>query len=161
MYITDDLYSRVRKVTISTGIITTIAGSATFGYDGDGFAATSAFMNGPTGVVVDSAGRLFDIIFIRLYVLHCIFCFLTGNVYIADQSNNRVRIVTTSTGIISTFAGTGSTSSSVGDGGEATSATLNNPYGVALDSSGLYFILPSHRDTHLLHTCSHRQFVHH
>ena len=57
------------------------------------------------------------------------------NVYIADSYNNRIRKVTVSTGIISTFAGTGSKSYS-GDNGPATSAALNYPEGVALDSSG-------------------------
>ena len=58
-----------------------------------------------------------------------------GNVYIADYSNNRIRKVTASTGIITTIAGTGSLSYS-GDNGAATSATLNGPYEVALDASG-------------------------
>ena len=58
-----------------------------------------------------------------------------GNVYIADTSNHRIRKVTVSTGIISTIAGTGTNSYS-GDNGAATSATLYNPYGVALDASG-------------------------
>ena len=58
-----------------------------------------------------------------------------GNVYIADQVNQRIRKVTVSTGIISTIAGTG-TSSYSGDGGAPTSATLSYPYGVALDASG-------------------------
>lgn len=69
----------------------------------------------------------------------CILCLsflsVVGNVYIADSSNNRIRKVTVSTGIISTIAGTGSASFS-GDGGAATSAELSYPRGVALDSSG-------------------------
>jgi DNA-binding beta-propeller fold protein YncE len=60
---------------------------------------------------------------------------LLGNVYIADRSNNRIRKVTISTGIISTIAGTGASSYS-GDNGAATSAALNSPYGVTVDSSG-------------------------
>ena len=55
--------------------------------------------------------------------------------YIADEHNHRIRKVTVSTGIISTSAGTG-TSSYSGDNGAATSATLNTPFGVALDASG-------------------------
>ena len=55
--------------------------------------------------------------------------------YIADQYNNRIRKVTVSTGIITTIAGTGSGSYS-GDNGAATAATLNGPFGVALDASG-------------------------
>ena len=58
-----------------------------------------------------------------------------GNVYIGDRYNHRIRKVTVSTGIITTFAGTG-TSSYSGDNGQATSATLYNPTGVALDASG-------------------------
>ena len=63
-----------------------------------------------------------------------------GNVHIADSSNNRIRKVTVSTGIISTIAGTGSTSYS-GDNGAATSATLYYPPGVALDASGRHFFV--------------------
>ena len=58
-----------------------------------------------------------------------------GNVYIANQGNNRIRKVTVSTGIITTIAGTGSTGYS-GDNGAATSATLYYPWGVAVDASG-------------------------
>ena len=58
-----------------------------------------------------------------------------GNVYIADSSNNRIRKVTVSTGIITLIAGTGVRGYS-GDTGAATSATLNNPFGVAVDASG-------------------------
>ena len=58
-----------------------------------------------------------------------------GNVYIADYGNIRIRKVTVSTGIITTIAGTGTNSYS-GDNGFATSATLYNPIGVALDASG-------------------------
>ena len=80
--------------------------------------------------------------------MKCVFIFFNiplsniGNVYIADWYNNRIRKVTVSTGIISTIAGTGSTTYS-GDNGAATSATLNSPFGVALDASGriLYYCL--------------------
>ena len=57
MYIADTKNQRIRKVTVSTGIITTIAGTGTASYGGDNGAATSATMNYPTGVAVDSAGR--------------------------------------------------------------------------------------------------------
>ncbi len=82
----------------------------------------------------------------------CLLTFLTyfdhlGNVYIADTQNNRIRKVTVSTGIITTFAGTGTDSYS-GDNGPATSAELKNPSAVILDASGMkstliYFIQPS------------------
>ena len=67
-----------------------------------------------------------------------------GNVYIGDTWNHRIRKVTVSTGIITTIAGTGSASYS-GDNGAATSATLNNPAGVALDASGrILYYCPLH-----------------
>ena len=111
MYIGDGNNNRVRKVTVSTGIITTIAGNGGTGaFTGDGM-ATSVSLYGPSGVILDSA----------------------GNVYFADCNNQRVRMV--STGIISTIAGSGSTGYS-GDGGAATSATFTDPFAVALDSSG-------------------------
>ena len=100
-------------MTVSTGIISTIAGTGTSSYSGDNGAATSATLNYPYGVGLDTA----------------------GNVYIADTYNHRIRKVTISTGIITTFAGTG-TSSYSGDNGPATSATLYYPIGVAVDSAG-------------------------
>ncbi len=72
--------------------------------------------------------------------------------YIADQNNQRIRKVTVSTGIITTFAGTGATSYS-GDGGAATSATLNYPVGVTLDAAGIHLSL-------LRYTASHYIFIH-
>ena len=73
-----------------------------------------------------------------LNICNSIFLPYTGNVYIADSDNNCIRKVTVSTGIITTIAGTG-TSSYSGDGGAATSATFSYPIGVALDSSGILF----------------------
>ena len=117
IYIADDLNQRIRKVTASTGVITTVAGNGTAGYSGDGSAATSAEINSPAGVAVDSS----------------------GNIYIADTSNNRIRKVTISTGKISTVAGNG-TAGFYGDGGAATSAMLSSPYGVAVDANGNIYI---------------------
>ena len=141
MYIADTTNHRVRKVTVSTGIITTIAGTGASSYTGDGGAATSATLNGPTGVALDSAGsstsfKLMIYFYVSLSLLPI------GNVFIADSTNNRIRKVTVSTGVVSTVAGTGTASYS-GDGGAATSATLNNPYGVATDASGTYALLPA------------------
>ncbi len=113
MYIADYYNHRIRKVTVSTGIITTIAGTETASYSGDNGQATSATLNYPSGITLNSE----------------------GNMYIADQRNFRIRKVTVSTGIISTIAGTGTQSYS-GDNGPATSAALNYPTGIALDSSG-------------------------
>jgi sugar lactone lactonase YvrE len=108
-----DNNSRIRKV--SSGIITTVAGNGSSGYSGDGGLATSAQLNNPTGIAVDSSGNLF----------------------IADKSNNRVRKV--SSGIITTVVGDGSWGS-YGDGGSAASASLNYPIGIAVDSAGSLYI---------------------
>ncbi len=133
MYIADS-GSRVLKVTVSTGIITTLAGNGTASYSGDGSQATSATLNGPSGVAIDSSGisiyRPQITVIDNLILLLC-----AGNVYIADQYNNRIRKVTVSTGIITTIAGTGSYGYS-GDNGAATAATLFGPFSIAVDSSG-------------------------
>src|SRR5207253_2019957 len=113
LFIADTLNNRVRE--ISGGIISTVAGTGTAGYSGDGGQATSAQINNPYGVAVDAQ----------------------GNVYIADSLNNRVRKV--SGGVISTVAGTGTAGYS-GDGGQATSAQLNFPIAVAVDGQGNLYI---------------------
>jgi len=127
---------RIRKVTVSTGIITTIAGTGTASYSGDNSAATSATLNYPCGVALDSTGNHNASIFDRnVNSFSPSPSFLLGNVYIADEANSRIRKVTVSTGIITTIAGTG-TGTYSGDNGQATSATLNFPRGVSLDASG-------------------------
>jgi trimeric autotransporter adhesin len=117
IYIADSYNNRIRLVTTSTGIISTVAGTGSAGYSGDGGPATSATLNLPYGIAVDTS----------------------GNLYIADSANSCIRIVTKSTGIISTVAGNGLADYS-GDGDQATLATLNYPYGVAVDASGNIFI---------------------
>ncbi len=117
LLIGDQYNNRVRKVTMSTGIIATVAGVGSNGYNGDNIPATSASLYGPTGVVVDSS----------------------GNVYISDTQNNRIRKVTASTSVITTIAGTGSAGFS-GDGDQATAALISYPLGINLDSVGnVYF----------------------
>ena len=106
---------RIRKIDTG-GIISTIAGTGVQGFSGDGAAATLAQLNQPAGVSVDSS----------------------GNVYIADFTNSRIRKINSS-GIISTIAGTG-VQGYAGDGGAATLAQLNQPYGVAVDVTGNIFI---------------------
>ncbi len=115
IYIADTHNNCIRKVTASTGIITTVAGDGTSGYSGDGGPATSAEVNPDGGVAVDTA----------------------GNIYFAD--NQRIRKVTVSTGYISTVAGSGILGYS-GDGGAATNAELNWPWGVAIDAEGDIYI---------------------
>ncbi len=123
LYIADYDNSRVRKVTATTGIISTVAGSGATGSLGDGGTATTAQLGAPSGsrgvvgVAVDAA----------------------GNIYIGDATNNKIRFVNAATGIISTYAGTGTAGFS-GDGGPATAAQLNGPRGIALDALGnVYF----------------------
>ena len=103
----------------AAGEISTVAGTGTAGFSGDAGPAASAQLSLPKGVAVDSSGNLF----------------------IADTGNHRIRKVDTS-GNISTVAGTGALGFS-SDGGPATSAKLFSPIGVALDSSGNLFIADS------------------
>ena len=117
IYIADGGNNKIRKVTKSTGIITTVAGNGTAGYTSDGIAATSAELSNPYSVAVD----------------------INGNIYIADYGNHRVRKVTASTGLISTVAGTGTGGYSA-DGVAANTSKLNNPIGVALDAAGNIYI---------------------
>ena len=132
MYIGDSNNHRIRKVTVSTGIITTIAGNGGTGsYSGDNGQATAATLYQPFGMAVDSSGRDYT-----LLLSSCLNVSLLGNVYIADTSNHRIRKVAISTGIITTFAGSSTSGSYSGDRGAATSARLYRPFGVALDSAG-------------------------
>ncbi len=114
LFIADTFNNEVRAVNLTTGIITTIAGTGTAGFAGDGGPATSAELYDPSGVAVAS----------------------NGNVFISDSDNEVVREVTASTGIITTIAGTPQTSGYSGDGGAATSAELATPYGLALNGAG-------------------------
>ena len=139
MYISDGENSRIRKVTVSTGIIITIAGAGTASYSGDNGPATSATLCSPDGITLDSSG-IFLLTYLQSYFNNFYSILSLGNLYIADTSNHRVRKVTVSTGIITTFAGTG-TSSYGGDGSAATSAALYYPIGVALDSPGKHFFI--------------------
>ncbi len=109
-------------MTGSTGIIATIAGTGATGYSGDGGAATSATVQKPYGINLDSSGNIY---------------------YGGDESSYHViRKITVSTGIITTVAGTASATSGgfSGDGGPATSALLNSPSDVVLDSSDNLYI---------------------
>uniref|UniRef100_Q01U05 NHL repeat containing protein n=1 Tax=Solibacter usitatus (strain Ellin6076) TaxID=234267 RepID=Q01U05_SOLUE len=115
LYIAEFSNNRIRKVA-TNGNISTLAGTGVSGYSGDGGPATSAQLNGPQAVAVDGS----------------------GNVYVADTANNRVRKIGP-TGLITTVAGNGIGGFS-GDGGPATSAQVGNPNGLALDSVGNVFI---------------------
>ncbi len=123
--------NRVRKVTVSTGIITTMAGTGASSYNGDNVQATSASLYEPWGVTLDSSGTHLPNF---LHSHRLINLLPTGNVYIGDTYHHRVRKVV-STGIITTIAGSGGAGYG-GDLGQATAATLNYPIGVVLDASG-------------------------
>jgi sugar lactone lactonase YvrE len=114
-FIADSANERVRE-TNPGGIIDTVAGDGTNGFAGDGLIATNASLFNPVAVAADSA----------------------GNLYIADEANNRIRIVG-SNGVISTFAGNGNDSFS-GDGESATNASLASPAGLAVDGQGNLYI---------------------
>lgn len=119
VYICDQDVNNIRMVAVgSVRKISTIAGSGGNGnYGGDGGPATKAALNMPYGVAVDGS----------------------GNVYISDQSNHRIRYVSKASGIISTVVGTGTAGSS-GDGGAATSALIYLPQGVALAANSDLYI---------------------
>ena len=121
LYIADFGNNRIRKVD-SAGVISTVAGSGTAGFSGDGGAATAAQLNSPNGMALDGA----------------------GNLYIADGLNHRIRKVD-SDGNISTVAGDG-TNSYGGDGGAATAAQLDTPADVALDAAGNLYIVDNNNN---------------
>ncbi len=85
---------------------------------------------------MDTSG--IEIILLFVNFIYPVITMSTGNVYIADRLNNRIRKITVSTGIILTIAGSGSYGYN-GDEGAATSATLSYPFGVAVDSSGMVY----------------------
>jgi hypothetical protein len=115
IFIADQQGHRVRKVTASTGLMSTIAGTGSPGFNGDG-PATSSQLWLPTGLALEPA---------------------TGAIYVTDENNHRIRKI--QGGTLTTFAGTGSASSG-GDGGPAMSASFNLPTGIDLSASGTFFI---------------------
>ncbi len=117
LYISDYDVNRIRKVTATTGIITTIAGTGGYGFSGDLGVATAAEFQSPGYIALDG----------------------DGNLYVADYNNNRIRKITASTGIITTVAGTGVRASS-GDGAAATAAELNGPWAIEFNTAGDLFI---------------------
>ncbi len=115
IYVADAGNNAVRRID-PDGTVTTVAGTGTAGYSGDGGPATAARLSAPVRLAFDAV----------------------GNLYIADSSNNRIRKVTPA-GIISTVVGTG-TAGNTGDGGQATAARLRTPYDVAFAPDGTMYI---------------------
>jgi len=137
LFIADYAYSVVWEVPAGSSTMKIFAGNENFDYKGDGGLATAAALQGPTDVAVDAA----------------------GNVYIADEYNNVVRMVSAKTGIITTYAGNGTGALSglpgySGDGGPATQAELNNPNSIALDSNNNLYIADTYNNVIRLVTAS-------
>lgn len=115
LYIADTMNHRVRMVDVTTGIISTLAGTGQARFSGDGSPAHQSALNEPAALAVGDEGRL----------------------YIADQSNHRVRMVDIKTGVIRTVAGTG-VAAYDGDGRPAVDTALAGPSGLALVGNRLY-----------------------
>ncbi len=120
IYVSEYDGQRIRKVSMPSLIITTMAGNGSSGYAGDGGPATAAKLYNPFGIAVDSQ----------------------RNIFVADCFNHRIRRIAAKTGIITTVAGTGTPGLS-GDNGLATAASLSYPAGVAVDSAGNLFVADS------------------
>jgi streptogramin lyase len=116
VYVADTENNRIRRID-TLGVITTIGGTGSAGYSGDGGPATAARFSSPHGVASDPA----------------------GNVYVADPPNQRIRRIDATTGIVTTVAGTGASGFS-GDGGPATAARLNYPKGTEIAPDGSLYI---------------------
>ncbi len=106
----------IRKINLSTGNITTIAGTGTSGFSGDGGPAIAATLDDPQGICLDGA----------------------GNLYVVDRNNHRIRKIDASSSVITTVCGTGSIGFA-GDGGPASAATLNYPGVICANSAGDLF----------------------
>jgi sugar lactone lactonase YvrE len=118
LFISDSGNERIRKVDLTTGIISTVAGTGVTGFSGDGIEATKTELSNPLGLAFNNEGDLF----------------------VVDRGNNRVRKINISTGIITTIAGTGEEGYS-GDGDLARNAKLSNPTGLAFNNEGDLFVV--------------------
>ena len=117
LFVADSLHNRVRRVDAGTGLIATVAGDGSAGFGGDGGPATAAQIDYPSSVAVDGSGNLF----------------------VADSNNDRVRKVDAATGVITTVAGGGDPPDGLGDGGPATDARFH-PSAIAASPAGDVFI---------------------
>lgn len=115
LFVADQMNHRVRRIDAATGSITTLAGTGQARFSGDGGPAELAALNEPAALALDGRGRLF----------------------IADQSNHRVRVIDLATGSITTFAGTGAATYD-GDEGAATAVSLAGPSGLCVQGGRLY-----------------------
>jgi hypothetical protein len=131
VYIVDNLNCRIREVSASTGLISTVVGNGMCGYAGDGGQATAAAINIQSCLGCPESGR------VRADA--------TGDLFIADTFNNVVREVDATTHLITTIAGDG-VAGYAGDGGPATCAKLNKPTGIAIDANGDVYIADGSND---------------
>ncbi|HEU4636228.1 MAG TPA: Ig-like domain repeat protein, partial [Edaphobacter sp.] len=120
LFIADEGSHQILRIDAGTGGISTVAGAGIQGYGGDKGSAIAALLDSPTGIAVDAV----------------------GNIYVADSHNQRVRRIDASTGVITSFAGTGAQGFS-GDAGPAVHAALALPRGVSLDSQGNIVVVDS------------------
>ena len=118
IFLSDSSNNRIRRVDATSGLISTIAGVGEPGFSGDGGLATRAAISAPSALALNGAGDL----------------------YFADSANHVIRRIDAVTGIINTVAGIGGSQGYSGDGGLATSAQLNQPYGLALDNAQNLYI---------------------
>ena len=125
LYVADQSNNRIRMVDLRTGVITTVAGTGTAAFNGDGRPATEAALAGPSGLTIGTDGRL----------------------YIADTFNGRIRAVDPATGMIETVVGDGGEYRYQGEM-EASSPSLSRPSGIAVDLEGNVFMTDS--DNHLV-----------
>jgi len=123
VYIADAVNNRIREVEFSSGKIYTVAGNGTGGFNGDGNASTTE-LNGPASLAIDKK----------------------HNIYIADESNNRIRKLDISSNNLITVAGDTGSGVSIGDGGQATAAHLYYPTGIALDTAGNLYIADNYNN---------------
>jgi len=121
LYIADTHNHRIRKLNLTTGQITTIAGTGTAGFSGDNGPAVAAQLNLPTALALDT----------------------NQNLYLADTASHRLRKVAANTGIITTVAGDG-TQGFAGDNGPAIAASIDSPTGIATDASGNLYLADTH-----------------
>ena len=121
LYIADTHNYRVRRVDLTTGIITTLAGTGIPGFSGDYALAGNATLNLPTALTVD----------------------ILGNVYVADTANHRIRKIASTSNLITTVAGNGTQGYS-GDTGPATAASIDSPTGIAADGLGNLYLADTH-----------------
>ncbi len=125
LYIADQSNNRIRKIDLSSGVITTVAGTGDSAFSGDGAPGPSTALAGPSGLVIDQE----------------------GNLYIADTFSSRIRKLDCSTGIVDAVVG-GVGAYQFAPGENESSPSLSRPYAIAIHPDGRLFMTDS--DNHLI-----------